>query len=232
MKIELKRRQTTTTINYKKKRNCSNLTYNFFLLAILSAIIVNVYANEHHDTDISKSDDNAVDSEFSLDQLSVESEEDQKSEEDLSIDENVKEEKVKEEEKEENSIESSIKEMSVDEQQKEKIKAFYKFIETSLNHDQTLRKYSRRVECIIEELKEQNAMKIIDESQYEFKRVVNSTKYEIIVNDRQHVMSELEPLITSANTGCFLPGIFAVVVLAFIMGVVILITFRMHRGDD
>lgn len=113
-----------------------------------------------------------------------------------------------------------------------KIKLFYQYLENSLNANENFRMFSKRVECIIESLEEKNLFKTINESHYKFEQIGNSTEFEIKINNKDELMSELMPLVSSESGSCVVLGYFAMLFVTLILVVIVFLTFCLHKNES
>jgi signal transduction histidine kinase len=84
--------------------------------------------------------------------------------------------------------------------------------------------YSKRVDCIVNNLKKEKAIERVNKSSFFELMYINGTHINI-----DDVMTELEPLIDSANFGCTILGFFAIILICVVLFVVVICVACLHK---
>jgi len=97
---------------------------------------------------------------------------------------------------------------------------FYEFVQHKLIKDDTLKKYPRRVECIMETLKKKKAIDDIStddmKENFEIVKITNSTVTIVFMN-ADELLNDIMSKVEDANFGCLMPGLVSVIILASIL---------------
>lgn len=110
--------------------------------------------------------------------------------------------------------------MEPDEDKKVKSDGFYEFVQHKLIKDDTLKKYPRRVECIMEKLKKNNAFDDISTDDMKEKLVlveITNSTVTIAFKNADELMNEITSKVEDANFSCLMPGLMSVIILASIL---------------
>lgn len=106
------------------------------------------------------------------------------------------------------------------EDKKIKSDGFYEFVQHKLIKDDTLKKYPRRVECIMETLKKKKAIDDIStddmKEKFEILEITNSTVI-IAFKNADELFNDIISNVEDANFGCLMPGLVSVIILASIL---------------
>lgn len=106
---------------------------------------------------------------------------------------------------------------TLDAEANNKADAFYQKINESITPQ--LKLYSKRVDCIINQLRDENVMEKINESNYR----IDATQggYNVSLINKDIFLIELKPSIDSANFSCTIIGYCAIVIITSVMLIIV-----------
>lgn len=109
---------------------------------------------------------------------------------------------------------------------------FYHLIEKKLYRDHTLKKYPRRIDCIIEKMREKESHDLIDAKIiYEMVKV-EAEKISVRVQSPDVILLESKSIIEDTNFSCLMPGIVSVTILGSIMLIVISLVICLSKNEN
>lgn len=110
---------------------------------------------------------------------------------------------------------------------------FYNHVKNTLDKQSNLMAYARRVDCIMNSLRDLKVFDTINKTDYNITYTKNNgTMAEIHFQNFHEVMDELTPAIESANTSCMIPGLFSVTLIIIVVTVLITCLVFVTRGDQ
>lgn len=105
-------------------------------------------------------------------------------------------------------------------------RVLYAFIEESLRKNEDLRKYQRRIECIMLSLKASDTAQELTPT---FSHDIEKGTVEVV--NKEQVLEQAQETIDTANFHCLLPGITSVVILGSVLVIVISLVVCLSKGD-
>lgn len=99
--------------------------------------------------------------------------------------------------------------------------AFYQTLNESLRNSDRFRMYSKRVDCILKDLKSEKSITAVNKSLYEFKQQTGKNDFKVIFVNESAVMSQLDPHLNRANFSCTIIGYAAIIFICTILIIVL-----------
>ena len=99
---------------------------------------------------------------------------------------------------------------------------FYQALDEILRASAHLKIYMRRVDCIMSELKDENAFEAVDRRLITFKKVNNELK--AVFENQTLVLEQLSDHVNEANFSCTIMGYVGIFLLSLILIIVVSIT--------
>lgn len=98
---------------------------------------------------------------------------------------------------------------------------FYQTLNESLRNSDRFRMYSKRVDCIIKDLKSEKSITAVNKSLYEFKQQAGKKEFKVIFINESAVMSQLDAHLDRANFSCTIIGYAAIIFICTILIIVL-----------
>ena len=99
--------------------------------------------------------------------------------------------------------------------------AFYQTLNESLRNSDRFRMYSKRVDCILKDLKSEKSITAVNKTFYEFKQQAGKNDFKVIFVNKSAVMSQLDPHLDRANFSCTIIGYAAIIFICTILIIVL-----------
>lgn len=112
--------------------------------------------------------------------------------------------------------------------------AFYSFVEYNLYKDDTLKKYPRRIDCIMDTLRKKNAITEISTDDMNEKFKILETTYSSVTvafENARGFMDDITPIVENANYSCLIPGMVSVIILASILLAIISLVVCTNKNN-
>lgn len=98
---------------------------------------------------------------------------------------------------------------------------FYQKVNETIRNQTKFQLYTKRVDCIINDLKTNKAIDKVNASYYDAK-MMSDGGYNVVIFEKDAIMIDLQPLINDANFSCTIIGYSAVILIISVLFIVLI----------